>query len=119
MHWKLPSKIRYYFSNCNLLIITRNKYSYLFHISSSLSTIIIQYFLNFFNIKIEACKTSSYFFIKLINSSSIAFSSSCVLPSNLTVILGPVLEALTRAHPLSNSALTPSISFMLYPFSIQ
>ena len=45
--------------------------------------------------------------------------SSSVTPSNLQVMLGPVFEALTNAHPLENSALTPSISFTLYPFSLQ
>ena len=60
-----------------------------------------------------------YSFIKVINSSCSLFIYSSVLPSNLAVILGPVLENLTSAHPSSNSTLTPSTSINLYPFSIQ
>ena len=58
-------------------------------------------------------KTFALYFIKAINSFSIDCSSCSVTPSNLAVILGPVLEALTKAQPLSNSALTPSMSFTL------
>ena len=42
-----------------------------------------------------------------------------VLPSNLTVMLGPVLEYLIKAQPSLNSTRTPSTSIILYSFLMQ
>ena len=52
------------------------------------------------------------------NSSFISSNLSSVFASNLAVILGPVLLALTRAQESSNKTFTPSISKYEYFFSL-
>ena len=52
---------------------------------------------------------SKYLFNSLVNSSFISSRRSLVVASNRIVILGPVLEALTRANPSENFDFDPSI----------